>query len=366
MVLAVGSMAVKGVFSAGNLLTGLAKTATKFKGAGMEAKSTSTEMKRMKGTAHGLSKALALVGVGGFTALIMSAPQLAGALTKIKTEMQLLAWSVGKHLKPALDSVATVLHGIRTGDWTTIKQGVIDLGNSIVDLATKAGTFIIDVIFGEGTTEKLVDDVTNWVIKMKKAWNEGDLVGLINTSLDPVRWLTDRSYELGEIVGKWAYNTGYKFGEELKRGETESINKMLDLVIPGYEGTRKLAGFAGRVSNRYGPMNMPTRQMPTRQIGGIIPTTGVYQMHAGETVTMTGSSGTSNVNEPVKMTTPRISNVNEPVKMATPRISEVSKESNITVDFSGANINLSGGLQLDQFADVISMRIAEKQQSVTY
>ena len=82
----IGSMAVKGVFRAGGLLTGLGNTIGKLKETQMNSKSTSTEMKRMTGQSHLLAKALGLIGVTGFTALLMQTPQLAGALAKIKTE----------------------------------------------------------------------------------------------------------------------------------------------------------------------------------------------------------------------------------------------------------------------------------------
>ncbi len=72
------------------------------------------------------------------------------------------------------------------------------------------------------------------------------------------------------------------------------------------------------------------------QVGGHVPRDGLYRMHAGETVTMKGSTPSG------------------------------GGSSNITVDFSGANINLSGGIDLDRFSEAISMKIAEKQQSITY
>ncbi len=298
MVAIIGSMAVKGVFKAGGLLTGLTKTATKFKAAQHESKGASTEMKRMKGSAHALEKALALIGVGGFTALVMSAPQLTGALTKIKTEMQLIAWSVGKHLKPALDDVAGILHGIRTGDWESVKQGVVDLSNSLLELVTKPVRFIVDAVFGEGTLDSALTDFETWVENLKTAWDKGDLGALISTAIvDPIKWVLDKAYKAGE-----------QFGEHIQTSEgSEQMKNMLLNMIPG-----------------------------GRAIAGLVE-------HA-----------------------PRFAGYDRAVAQKEEKMGKYVETSNINVDFSGANINLASGVEVEQFADVVSTRIAEKQQAVTY
>ena len=90
----IGSMAVKGVFQAGSLLSGLGSMGGKLKEVQQRSKSTTTEMKRMTKGAHTLRNALAAIGIGGFTALLLATPQLAGALAKIKYEMMRIAWSV--------------------------------------------------------------------------------------------------------------------------------------------------------------------------------------------------------------------------------------------------------------------------------
>ena len=90
----VGSMAIKGVFKAAGLLTGLGSTINKLKKTQMTSKSTTTEMKRMTNQTHLLRKALAMIGVAGFTNLLMQTPQLAGSLAKIKNELTQLAISI--------------------------------------------------------------------------------------------------------------------------------------------------------------------------------------------------------------------------------------------------------------------------------
>jgi hypothetical protein len=317
MVLNIGSMAVKAVFNGAGLLSGLGKTSDKFKEVSMRSKSTTTEMKRMRGSAHKLRNALAAIGVGGFTALMMSAPQLAGSLAKIKYEMTQLAWSIGKHLKPTLDSVATILRGIRTGDWSTVIQGVSDLANSLLTLADKAITVTLDTIFGEGTAKKTKIDFNNWITSLEEAWDTRDLPGLIKVGLwEPFEWA---STKLGD------FQRGMMTELEGERGDEKGA-RARGAIKTGVDFIKSIGDWQrGTVDG-------------SMQIGGYVPQTGLYQLHAGETVTMKGSSG----------------------------MKDGSGSSNITLDFSGANINLANGIELNEFANQISLKIAERQNSLTY
>ncbi len=314
----IGSMAVKGVFQAGSLLSGLGSMGGKLKEVQQRSKSTSTEMKRMTGQATVLKTALAAIGVAGFSALLMTTPQLAAALAKIKVEMQLIAWSIGKHLKPALDAVAFVLHGIRTGDWSAIQKGIADLASAVWDLVAAAGAFVLDIVFGEGAAEKVAGDFTRWLDKLNTAWAEGDVFGLMGAAIQPVIWALERLWETGLKIGNWLKTEAGQF----------AIGKSIIGAMPGAEAAIGMGGFIARAGERY---------LGGRQVGGMVGSTGMYKMHAGETVTMAGSTPGG-----------------------------VGGSSNITVDFSGANINLAGGIDLDRFSEAISMKIAEKQQSLTY
>jgi hypothetical protein len=321
-------MAIRGVFKAGSLLSGLGSTGTKLKEVQQRSKSTTTEMKRMTSGANALKGALAAIGVAGFSALLLTTPQLAGSLAKIKSEMQRIAWSIGKHLKPALDAVATILRGIRTGDWSTVKQGVKDLADSLLTLADKAITVTVDTIFGEGTAEQTKKDFNNWISELETMWDNRDLPGLMWDNRDlpglikvglwePIAWagekladfqqqqIKDLQGEKGAAKGKWM--------REAIWGTMETIGEFAT-------GTPS--------KPEYG----------SYQTGGYVPRTGMYKLHAGETVTMQGSSP--------------------------PEGSGGSTE--INIDFSGANINLASGIELDQFANAISNQIAERQNSLTY
>jgi len=335
----IASMAVKGIFKAGSLLGGLSKMGAKLKEAGARSKSTTTEMKRMTGHARMLAGALTGISVAAFTALMMQAPQLAGSLAKIKTEMMLMAYAVGAKLKPALDAVGTILRGIRTGDWTVIKQGIKDLTDAIIKLAAEAGSVVMDFIFGEGSAAKVKTDFNNWIEELKTAWEEGDLIGLIKGLLwDPAEWLLTNAYE-------WGYN-------HLGPAIADVVKGAWDAAKDLYGGAFK---FGGRVAERYAGAegiwgHLPDWAHPgydkesgqfyrgSRQTGGYIGQTGMYRLHAGESVTMKGSSGWDD--------------------------SYGRGSSNITINFSGATINASTDEQVRDLASRVGNEIAIRQQSL--
>ena len=321
----IGSMAIRGVFQSGGLLSGLGKTSGKLKEVQQRSKSTTTEMKRMTSGANEVKKALALIGVAGFSALLMTTPQLAGALAKIKHEMQRIAWSIGKHLKPVLDAVATILRGIRTGDWSVIIQGVKDLVSEVGKLVAKAGKYVIDLVLEVPFFAGLWEDFTGWIDRMKTAWEEGDLLGLISGMMEPAKWLQGIFDSIGEFLFNMGKNAIEKFIEGFKSSPTTALYDTIMALLPA--GTKPMVEFGGRVVDR---------ELGKGQTGLHVPRTGMYNLHAGETVTMRGS-------------TPNGGGANE-----------------IIIDFSGANINLASGIQLDQFAEVLSNKIAERQSSLTY
>ena len=321
----IGSMAIKGIFKGGGLLSGLGSTAGKLKEVQQRSKSTTTEMQRMTKGAHQVRNALALIGVGGFSALLMTTPQLAGSLAKIKNNMMLIAWSVGKHLKPALEAVNTILTGIRTGDWSTVIQGVKDLGAAVGTILLGAWEKVKTAIYDALMSNKYLADFTTWIESLITAWNDGDLVGVIKIALlEPFQWLWDNGKTLFDDIVRW----GKWCADELIKAFDPS---KLPLIGP-------MIGFTQRLIDREMTGGWSQGTYGEGQVGiGSVPRTGMYKLHAGETVTMKGSTQSGG-----------------------------SGSSNITVDFSGANISLGGGVQLDEFANAISMKIAERQQSLSY
>ena len=335
MVINIGSMAVKAVFNGAGLLSGLGKTSDKFKEVSQRSKSTTTEMKRMQHGAHTLRNALAMIGVGGFSALLMTAPQLAGSLAKIKYEMQQLAWSIGKHLKPSLDAVSTILRGIRTGDWSTVITGVNELAQSLINLAGVGVSKILDPIIGKENADKIKTDFNNWISEMIIIAEEANLwAALWHGGVSFTKWLEDNQ----DLLNNWCDTFNKKFDE--------LATKLTDFITPEWlkEIARSLDAFDDWVGrNTFDKLGINLYELSggilgKKQIGGYVPQTGLYNLHAGETVTMKGSNGMSN-------------NVGS---------------SNITLDFSGANINLASGIELDEFANQISLKIAERQNTLTY
>ena len=317
----IGSLAVRGVFAAGGLLSGLGKTAGKLKETQAVSKSTTTEMKRMTGQSHLLAKALSLIGVGGFTALLMQTPQLSGALAKIKNEMMLIAWAIGKHLKPVLDSVATILHAIRTGNWDEFKSGISDLGSSIMTILGDAWDFIATKTHDALMSNKYTADFITWIEDLKTAWDDGDLLGVIkSTFYSPIKWMIDNA---STIV------------TDIKNALVSAFSN-----IDVWEGFKTTMPAPLKVATGIGEfgIRMAERYLRGEQIGGVIPSTGAYYMHAGETVIPAGASP----------------------------MTGGGGATNITVDFSGANINLANGVELNEFADAISLKIAERQGSLIY
>jgi len=261
---AIGSMMVQGVFKAGSLLSGVGSLTSKFKRAGQEGKSTATEMKRMTGHAHMLRNALALIGVGGFSALLMQTPALAGGLVKIKTEMMLMANIVGRALKPAVDAVATILQGIRTGDWSKVKAGVIDLGTELAILAGKAAEIVIDFIWGAGTGAKMLESLTKWSEDLHKAWTDNDLGQfLVTLVFTPLEWVWNA---LIEFFGKLRDEVDRIIRETATSVVTEGVGETLRqmpvigkmLALGGYdrhweerEGKRMEQGLGGTTMGGY-------------------------------------------------------------------------------------------------------------------
>lgn len=347
MVVALGSMAIKGVFKAGSLLSGLGSTSNKLKEVKQRGKSTTTEMKRMTGQTHLLSKAMAAIGVAGFSALLMTTPQLAGSLAMIKLEMTKLAWSIGKHLKPALDAVATILRGIRTGSWETVNKGAEDLYNWLVDILGLGVDIILEPVIGEEATAQLKTDFNNWLAEMEAIAKEKNLWAAIwHGAVTGVKWFIENL----DMLNAWCDTFNTKFGEW--------SDTLTNFVTPEWmkeiaRDIEKFDDWVGRV--QYEPLGIDLHKWsggilgrPTKtaedyggyeyQTGGLVPRTGMYKLHAGETVTMQGSTPGGAAGGPTE----------------------------INIDFTGAIINLASGIELNEFAEVISNKIAERQHSLTY
>lgn len=357
MVLAVGSMVVRGAFKAGSLLTGLAKTVTGLKQTESESKSTTVAMDRMRGTTKKLAGALALIGVGGFAALMMTAPQLAGALMRIKMLMKMIAWSIGRHLKPLLDAVGKILHGIRTGDWSMIISGIKDAWEAVKGLVATSIEWIKGVYnsIWEELEKRGIEkpqwliDIENWLGEIERIVKEKDWDALWDWIIQPFKWVWNKfmETEMGGMVKKileevqkeeaTITSIGVFIGKGILKGMKEALLGPVDDLLSMKKTRDKWRFFSGGKSGGEG-FGGSWSEPDSQQVGGMIPTTGLYHMHAGEYVTPSGVS----------------------------KSHSGGGDTTINLDFSGAKFELGGGIQVQDFAKVLSEQIAEAQRDVTY
>jgi len=326
----VGSIAIKGVFKAAGLLAGLGSTVNKLKKTQMTSKSTTTEMKRMTNQTHLLRKALAMIGVGGFSALLMQTPQLAGSLAKIKNELTQLAWSIGKHLKPSLDAVAEIIRGIRTGDWSTVKKGISDLQKSIQEFTGKTIKVILEPLIGKEKAEKVKTDFENFVDDCKKAFEAGGIWNVIGVTItEPFKWLIDNKGIIIDVlksIGDAAFTIG--FGQNWK----DFKNWISSFSNNGIKKNLSEASFG--IEKR-----LFTHHNDDLMVKLFRPDFDYEEWNRKKGyVTMPSNIPSNNINS----------------------------TSNVTVDFSNANINLANGIEIDEFANIISRKIAENQTSRIY
>ena len=259
MVLMVGSMAIKGIFKGAGLLGGIAKTVTGFKQGEHSGKSLKTEMGRMTKSSHALRNAMAAIGIGGFTALLMSAPQLAGALAKIKMQIKLIAWAIGKHLKPLLDAIGKILQGIRTGDWSMIMEGLKEGWIAVKDLAWKTWVFIKDtysnlwdqVLGGEEAKPQWVKDVENWVLELERIVVEKDWGAIWDLIKAPFIWMWE-NIDWGSILNTIATAVASQTAALAKIGEAifdgmwaGFMNKMPDWMVGMFEAGTNMFSTGG-------------------------------------------------------------------------------------------------------------------------
>lgn len=187
-------------FSGSSVIKGLKDIESKLNNNIKKSKDTDKAMTAMRESSHALRNSMALIGVGSFTALILTAPKLAGSLAKIKIEAQLIAWSIGKHLKPVLDAVGLILHGIRTGEWKEIKQGISDMFSGLKTVFTAGYNWIKKNIFGTfinyvktDLKDKIIDtfsDIAHKIYDHLPSWlqNFVDWVGRIAKSVEDRDW----------------------------------------------------------------------------------------------------------------------------------------------------------------------------------
>lgn len=350
MVIALGSMAIKGVFKAGEMVSGLAKTMTGLKQTQKEGKSTNTEMKRMTGTTKKLAGALAMIGAGGFTALMMTAPQLSASLFRIKMQLQMIAWTVGRHLKPLLDAVGKILKGIRTGDWSMFFEGLSDAWSAAKGVISKAWQWIKNVYNGlwEWLETQGIEKpgwviwIEGWILELERIIIEKDWDALWDWVIAPFKVVWDRFLEtkMGSMVKK--------IMDEVKKEDATFISigtYIWEGIWKGImDGIKSIPGsiidiFARDEENR-GWKNSPVFDDIRRESSRKALHEEVfadYYAHTGTSYQPLDSGGTTRV-----------------------------EKQEIILDFTGAHFDLAGGTaEIQSFAERVSEYIAAKQQELS-
>lgn len=123
----VGSMEVIGLFKDMGLFMALKKMQAQMKQSAHAAKEVSIEMVRGAKNASLLSKAMGLLGLGGFAALLTSMPRVNAELTQTKTWVELIGLEMDDNLAPATHAVNVALEGLY--NWFT---GLTETQQSIV------------------------------------------------------------------------------------------------------------------------------------------------------------------------------------------------------------------------------------------
>jgi hypothetical protein len=156
-----------------------------------------------------------------------------------------------------------------------------------------------------------------WKKNLEDAWSELDLKLIFKVGIvEPMKWI-------GEKIGTYQRNMMEELQGE-KGAAKGQRHRDFWMGLGEAIGDLQRSGF----KDAHGEY----------QTGGMVSKTGMYKLHTGETVTMQGSSPSGANEGPTE----------------------------INIDFSGTNIHLASGIELDQFADAISNKIAERQHSKTY
>ena len=320
----VGSMAVLGVYRDAGLKAGVGSVISTMKMMSSHVKSTTTEMFRMANQASMLSRIIGLIGVGGFASLLMNAPRAAAALSRIHIELKLIANVIDQYVGPMLMWLAEGVRGFR--EWfqqaSPVVQGVttvlMGLGAAISFLApivlyfreslgklwaflepvrkviktliTRIGTGLwraitkVATFFGGTLIPRLVT-LTSAVIRLAGPAALGALVGILGVML------LDKTGVL-----KYFADLGSSFRERIKEGE--KFADVLMILVGGFAlfGSAILA-IAGvntwdkvREDVSTYRANLTRLRANEYHVGGMVASTGMHYLKAGETVSMEGSS----------------------------------------------------------------------------
>ena len=369
----VGSMDIVMNYKDGGFRVGMERAKTWLKETKQSGKSFNQEMVRLNAVSVATGQVIADLAqklFSMFTGALTSSPYLIGAFTRMRTDIQLLFWSISKHLKPAFDLLADAIHAIRMGDWGFFVNTMKDVWGMVITLIGNTWTWIKEhagdslgsiIEWGEG----VYNAVTEWLGKVWEFISSIDWAGGEEGPWEKFKEATVIAFEwiVENLLPPWLSDFITGIGTWIDNNSTLMETTWLKLTkdIPwdamgGSAADQFVAGFlkaaTSPITNFFSSLGEGLRlagdeylvtnenAFPSASTGTIaVPSTGLYKLHAGETVNPAGmSSGRGSSGGPIS----------------------------IVVDFSNAVINLASGIDLDTFADTISNKIAEKQAWEAY
>lgn len=367
MVETVGSMEIRGVYKDDGLQRNLDKTNKELGQTKQEGGKVNTSFGRMRTGAVALGGAIAMVGTKMLDWLVQSAmqsPYLAGQLSRIGTESKLLGWEMTRGLEPALETFANMLSAIRKEDAPAFVDELEKIKNFIIEdwatMKVHKNWLAENLGFAGDVWDEIVERVSKWAGDI---WN-----GFIERAEEILpswvmelpsnmkNWLSEKGNLVSDTVSGWFSDAWSWIEDNTPESVKNFINSAKD-TLSGWKNTIQsaieglfdvdLSEFGSDAWNSFvrgaksislGGMGGALFNAPSKQVGGYIPTTGLYNLHAGERVVPAGRNNERTQRD----------------------------ETTVNISFDGANFNLASGIDIDRFVDDMSRRMADKQRWSSY
>lgn len=366
----VGSMEVVGVYKDGGLITNLHVIDSL-------TKSLKTEYQRMTAMAVTAGEAMADIGkkiLSSITAALTSSPYLIGALTKIKTFMMLLAWEISKVLRPALEWLAEKIEEVyrwfkdlnpivkEVISWLTIAAGIFGLAAIAAKLLGKPLKFLKTVIGFISTKIKIL---TGYLLSGKVAmlglWGAaGLLLGVLTVfvldKLGVLDWFSDlgKRFRDARDDGNLLYDALTVLAGPLALLGDLFLVLVTDKTMEDF--WNDVDTVTESLRNLWDALNTLNRPVWDWMKGGLSNlSSSVSGLFSGATGRYVESDMYMKVHAGERIV-PANSNT----------FSNAGGETNIILDFTGTTVNLTSGIDLDDFADTVSRKIADNQAWSSY
>ena len=355
----VGSMEVVGVYKDGGLVSGFKEVLQNLISTRSKVKSVTVELQRFKAISVATGNVIASLGLrllDMFKNTLASSPYLIGAFTRIRTDIMLMAWALTKYLKPGFDLLADAIHALRMGDWEGFKEAISGVVNFFIESFAKAWNWVkengpewlSDIMQSLEDTYNTIAEF-DWEAEglwggiknaLKIIWDEvvldllpGIISDILNAFKDVganileniwnkiLEWKAQKNAEWNS----WWYSLGDSWGEQLGNGLVIAFKS----IVSSFQSKENL-GFFGLGDYLY---QKSGGTFPTGATGRFVESDMIMKVHAGERIIPANSNS----------------------------FNDGKGETNIILDFTGTVINLASGINLDDFADTVSRKIADNQ-----